>query len=60
MDFRDLNNPRPKDHFPLPITELLVDATIRFRDLSFIDGFSGYNQIKIDPGDKDLTAFRAP
>jgi len=58
VDFRDLNNACPKDDFPLPITELLVDATTRFGALSFIDGFSGYNQIKMDPKDEDLTAFR--
>ena len=57
MDFRDLNNACPKDDFPLPITELLVDATTGFGALSFIDSFSGYNQIKVDPEDEDLTAF---
>ena len=60
MDFRGLNNACPKDDFPLPITELLVDATTGFGALSFMDGFSGYNQIKMDPEDEDLTAFRTP
>ena len=50
----------PKDDFPLPITELLVDATTGFGALSFMDGFSGYNQIKMGPKDEDLTAFRTP
>jgi len=58
VDFRDLNNAYPKDDFPLSITELLVDATTDLRALSFMDGFSGYNQMKIDPKDEDLTAFR--
>ena len=43
----DLNNVYPKDDFPLPITELLMDATIGFGTLSFMDGFLGYNQIKM-------------
>ncbi|KAI5316646.1 hypothetical protein L3X38_036353 [Prunus dulcis] len=43
VDYRDVNDACPKDEFPLPITELLVDATISFGALSFMDGFSGYN-----------------
>ena len=58
MHFRDLNNACPKDDFPLPITELLMDATTGFDALSFMDGFSGYDQIKMNPEDKELTAFR--
>ena len=60
IDFRDLNDACPKDEFPLPITELLVDATTGFGALSFMDGFSGYNQIKMAPEDEELTAFRTP
>ncbi|KAA0051157.1 uncharacterized protein E5676_scaffold863G001200 [Cucumis melo var. makuwa] len=47
VDFRDLNNACPKDDFPLPITEIMVDATTRHEALSFMDGSSGYNQIRI-------------
>ena len=60
MDYRDLNRACPKDEFPLPITELLVDATTGFNALSFMDGFSGYNQIKMAPEDEELTAFLTP
>ena len=60
IDFRDLNDACPKDEFPLPIIELLVDATTGFEALSFMDGFSGYNQIKMAPEDEELTAFRTP
>jgi len=60
IDFRDLNNACPKDDFPLPITKLLVHDTMGFGALSFMDGFSGYNQIKMDLKNEDLTAFRAP
>ena len=60
IDFRNLNEACPKDEFPLPITELMVDATTGFEALSFIDGFSEYNQIKMAPEDEELTAFRTP
>jgi len=60
VDFRDSNNACPKDDFPLPITELLMDATTGFGTLSFMDGFLGCNQIKMDPEDKDLTVVRTP
>jgi len=60
VDVRDLNNACLKDDFPLPITGLLVDAIMGFGALSFMDGFSGYNQIKMDPKDEDPTAFRTP
>nr|XP_011465143.1 PREDICTED: uncharacterized protein LOC101299390 [Fragaria vesca subsp. vesca] len=60
VDYRDLNDACPKDEFPLPITELLVDATTGYSALSFMDGFSGYNQIKMAPEDEELTAFRTP
>nr|XP_011471077.1 PREDICTED: uncharacterized protein LOC105353523 [Fragaria vesca subsp. vesca] len=60
VDYRDLNEACPKDEFPLPITELLVDATTGFGALSFMDGFSGYNQIKMAPEDEEFTAFRTP
>lgn len=60
IDYRDLNEACPKDEFPVPITELLVDATTGFSALSFMVGFSGYNQIKMAPEDEELTAFRTP
>ncbi|KAG9450485.1 hypothetical protein H6P81_010450 [Aristolochia fimbriata] len=60
VDFRNLNKACPKDDFPLPITELMVDTTTRHEALSFMDGSSGYNQIRMDPKDEELTAFRTP
>ncbi|KAG9446513.1 hypothetical protein H6P81_012641 [Aristolochia fimbriata] len=60
VDFRDLNKACPKDYFPLPITELMVDATTGHEALSFMDGSSGYNQIRMDPKDEELTAFCTP
>lgn len=60
IDFRDFNDACPKDEFPLPITELLVDATTGFGALSFMDGFSWYNQIKMALEDEELTTFCTP
>ncbi|KAG9450336.1 hypothetical protein H6P81_010301 [Aristolochia fimbriata] len=60
IKFRNLNKACPKDDFPLPIIELMVDATTGHGALSFIDGSSGYNQIRMDPKDEELTAFRTP
>ena len=58
VDFRDLNKSCPKDNFPLPLKEILVDATIGYETLSFMDGFSSYNQIHMAPRDEEFTAFR--
>ncbi|XP_028060408.1 uncharacterized protein LOC114264016 [Camellia sinensis] len=60
IDFRDLNGACPTDDFPLPIIELLVDATTGYETLSFMDGYSGYNQIRMAPEDEEMTAFRTP
>ncbi|KAI5412581.1 hypothetical protein KIW84_057300 [Lathyrus oleraceus] len=50
MDYRDLNKASPKDDFPLPHIDMLVDNTAKFNVFSFMDGFSGYNQIKMARG----------
>ncbi|KAK4407979.1 Transposon Tf2-12 polyprotein [Sesamum angolense] len=60
VDFRELNNACPKDDFPLPIAELMIDATTGHEALSFMDGSSGYNQIRMAPADEELTAFCTP
>nr|GMD14395.1 uncharacterized protein LOC109150426 [Ipomoea batatas] len=60
VDFRDLNVACPKDDFPLPITELMIDAVTGHEIMSFMDGSSGYNQIRMAPEDEELTAFRTP
>ncbi|WJZ92797.1 hypothetical protein VitviT2T_011774 [Vitis vinifera] len=57
VDFRDLNSACPKDDFPLPIIELMVDVTTSHEALSFMDGSSGYNQIRMAPRDEELIAF---
>ena len=47
MDFIDLNSACPKDSFPLPRIDQLVDSTTGHKLLTFMDAFSGYNQIKM-------------
>jgi hypothetical protein len=58
VDFRNLNDGCPKDDFPLPIMEIMIDATTGHEALSFMDGCSGYNQIRMAPEDEESTAFR--
>ena len=43
VDFQDLNKASPKDDFPLPHIDILVDSTAGHSMLSFMDGFSGYS-----------------
>ena len=58
--FRDLNKANSKDDSPLPYIDVLVDNTARHAFLSFMDGFSGYNQIKMAPEDMEKTSFITP
>ena len=46
-DFRDLNATCSMDEFSLHITDIMIDNTCVFERMSFMDGFSGYNQIKM-------------
>ena len=57
MDYRDLNRASPKDNFPLPHIDMLVDNTVGYSTFSFMDGFSGYNQIKMAEEDREKTTF---
>ena len=50
-DFTDLNKACPKDSYPLPQIDTLVDLSARHEILSFMDAFSGYNQIKMNEDD---------
>jgi len=60
VDYRDLNRASPKDDFPLLHIDILVDNTTKFSLFSFMDGFSGYNQIKMAPEDIEKTTFIKP
>ena len=57
VDFRDLNKACPKDDFPFPHIDVLVDNIASSALMSFMDGFSGYNQIKLAPRDMTKTTF---
>ena len=57
IDFTDVNKACPKDSFPLSRIDLIVDATAGHELLSFMDAFSGYNQISMDSGDQEKTSF---
>uniref|UniRef100_A0A2N9J8F1 Uncharacterized protein n=2 Tax=Fagus sylvatica TaxID=28930 RepID=A0A2N9J8F1_FAGSY len=57
VDFTDLNKACPKDSFPLPRIDQLVDSTAGHRLLTFMDAFSGYNQIMMDDADQEKTSF---
>jgi hypothetical protein len=57
VDFRDLNRASPKDNFPLPHIDMLVNNAARSPIYSFMDGFLGYNQIKIAQENKEKTTF---
>lgn len=60
VDYRDLNKASPKDDFPLPHIDVLVDSTAKFNVFSFMDGFSSYNQIKMAPEDMEKTSLITP
>lgn len=57
LDFGDLNKASHKDEFPIPHIELLKQAAIRYEALYFMDRYSRYNQIKMQPSDAEMTTF---
>ena len=57
IDFTNVNGACPKDSFPLPRINLIVNATVGHELLSFMVAFSGYNQISMDPDDQEKTSF---
>ena len=57
VDFTDINKMCPKDSYPLPRINVLVDSIARHQLLSFMDAFSGCNQIKLDEADQEKTSF---
>nr|CAN69893.1 hypothetical protein VITISV_005621 [Vitis vinifera] len=60
VDYTNLNNACPKDSFPLPRIDQIVDSTTGQGMLSFLDAFSGYHQIPMSPTDEEKTAFITP
>ena len=59
-DFRDLNLACPKDNYPTPFIDQIIDECAGHEVFSFMDGFSGYNQIQIKEEDQHKTAFICP
>ncbi|KAL5836643.1 hypothetical protein ACOSQ3_013812 [Xanthoceras sorbifolium] len=57
IDFTDLNKACPKDSFPLPYIDMMVEATAGHELLSLMDAFSGYNQILMHPEDQEKNFF---
>ena len=60
VDFTTVNKCCPKDHFPLPRIDQIIDSTAGCQHLSFLDAYSGYNQIKLKVEDEEKTAFITP
>ena len=60
IDFRNLNKATPKDEYPMPVADQLVDAASGHKILSFMDGNAGYNQIFMAEEDIHKIAFRCP
>jgi len=57
IDFTDLNRACPKESFPLPKIDQLVDARAAHERMRFLDAYSGYQQIPLYTPDQDKTAF---
>ncbi|GJY56241.1 reverse transcriptase domain-containing protein [Tanacetum coccineum] len=60
IDYRKLNEATRKDHFPLPFMDQMLERLAGNEFYCFLDGFSGYFQIPIDPHDQEKTTFTCP
>ncbi|GJR05581.1 putative nucleotidyltransferase, ribonuclease H [Tanacetum coccineum] len=60
IDYRKLNEATTKDHFPLPFMDQMLERLAGNKYFCFLDGFSGYFQILIDPNDQEKTTFTCP
>jgi hypothetical protein len=60
VDLWELNKATLKDYFPLPFIDQVLDNLSRMKYFSFLDGYSGYNQILIAPEDQDKNTFTCP
>ncbi|CAJ2668382.1 unnamed protein product [Trifolium pratense] len=60
IDYRRLNQATRKDHFPLPYMDQMLERLAGQAFYCFLDGYSGYNQIVVDPADQEKTAFTCP
>ncbi|KAF5445094.1 hypothetical protein F2P56_034172 [Juglans regia] len=57
VDFINLNKACPKDSFPLPCIDVIVDPMAGHRMLSFMDAYSGYNQIRMHVSNEEKNSF---
>nr|GEV15349.1 reverse transcriptase domain-containing protein [Tanacetum cinerariifolium] len=57
IDYRKLNDVTRKDHFLLPFMDQMLERLVGYEFYCFLDGFSGYFQIPIDPQDQEKTTF---
>jgi hypothetical protein len=60
VDFRSLNRATPKDEYPMPVADLLIDSASDSKVISFFDCNVGYNQIFMVKEDVSKTAFHCP
>ena len=60
IDYRKLNQSTRNYHFPLPFIDQMLDRLAGKQYYCFLDGYSGYNQIPIDPRDQEKTTFTCP
>ena len=60
VDYRDLNKTTLRDYFPFPFIDQVLDTLFEKKYFSFLDGFSGYNQIQIALEDQQKTTFTCP
>ena len=60
INYRKLNDATRKDHFPLPFMDQMLEQLAGQAFYCFLDGYSGYNQIVMDPKDQEKTAFICP
>jgi hypothetical protein len=60
IDYRKLNATTRKDHFPLPFIDQMVEHLVGHKYYCFLDGYSGYNQVPVDPEDQEKTTFTCP
>lgn len=60
VDFQNLNRVSLKDKYPLPNMDHILQKVVGSHKISMLDGFSGYNQISVDPDDQEKTSFITP
>ena len=60
IDYRKLNQATRKDQFPLPFMDQMLERLAGQAYYCFLDGYSGYNYIAVDPQDQEKTSFTCP